>query len=84
MVYVCEECQWDIFADEHLKNFYYGSTLTNKYCKTGVHEHTLLRSWFVKTWNIFNTGLIFTPEVYLLCKKVWDARGPGRWILIYP
>ena len=25
--------------------------------------------------NFLNTGLIFTPEVFILCRKVW---GPGR------
>ena len=25
----------------------------------------------------FNTGLIFTPEVFVLCKKVWGPREPG-------
>ena len=32
---------------EHLQIFWHGNTLTNKYCKTGVLEHTLLRTWFV-------------------------------------
>ena len=33
---------------EHVQIFRYGSTLTNKYCKMGVREGTLLRSRFVK------------------------------------
>ena len=28
--------------------------------------------------NFFHTGLIFTPEVYILCKKVWAPRGAGE------
>ena len=27
--------------------------------------------------NSFNAGLIFTPEVFIPCKKVWEPRGPG-------
>ena len=27
--------------------------------------------------DFFNTGLIFTPEVFILYKKVWGARGTG-------
>ena len=26
--------------------------------------------------NFLKTGLIFTPEVFVLCKKVWGPRGP--------
>ena len=26
--------------------------------------------------NYLKTGLIFTPEVFVLCKKVWGPRGP--------
>ena len=26
--------------------------------------------------NFFNAGLIFTPEDFILCKKVWSLRGP--------
>ena len=26
--------------------------------------------------NCFNTGLTFTPEGFILCKKVWGPRGP--------
>ena len=33
---------------DHLQIFWYGNTLTNKYCKTGVLERTLLRTRFVK------------------------------------
>ena len=25
--------------------------------------------------NYFNTGLIFTPELFFLCKKVWGTEG---------
>ena len=25
--------------------------------------------------NFFNAGLIFTPEVFILCKKVWELGG---------
>ena len=25
----------------------------------------------------FNAGLLFTPEVFILRKKVWEPRGPG-------
>ena len=27
--------------------------------------------------NFFNTSLIFTPEVFIQSKNVWDPRGPG-------
>ena len=41
---------------------------------------------FSTLWNkyhdFFNTGLSFTREVIILCKKVWRMREP--WILIYP
>ena len=31
----------------------------------------------MKTINFLNTSLIFTPEVFILCKQVWGSRGPG-------
>ena len=31
----------------------------------------------INTMNSFNTGLIFTPEVFILCKQVRESRGPG-------
>ena len=34
--------------NEHIKIFWYERTLTNKYCKTGIRERTLLKSRFVK------------------------------------
>ena len=27
--------------------------------------------------SFFNTGQIFTPEVFTLCKKVWRPKGAG-------
>ena len=35
---------------EHLQIFWYGNTLTNKYCKTGLLERILLRTRFVKAY----------------------------------
>ena len=31
----------------------------------------------INIMNFFNTGLIFTPEVVILYKKLWPVRGPG-------
>ena len=28
--------------------------------------------------NFLNTGLIFTTDVFILCKKIWRLRGPGN------
>ena len=25
-----------------------------------------------------NTGVIFTPEAYILCENVWESRWPGN------
>ena len=33
--------------------------------------------------NFFNAGLSFTPEVYVLYKKVEGAGGQEPWIFIY-
>ena len=45
------------FLNEQVQIFWYERTLTNRYCKTGVRERTLLRSCFVKacslTWEWF-------------------------------
>ena len=30
----------------------------------------------INIMNFLKTGLIFTPEVFVLCKKVWGPRGP--------
>ena len=38
-------------------------------------SHSLL--YETNIMDFFNTGLIFTPEVFILCKKVWGARGTG-------
>ena len=27
--------------------------------------------------NFIKTGLIFTPDVFILCEKVWGLRGSG-------
>ena len=35
----------------------------------------------INIMNFLNTVLIFTPEVFILCKNVWGTEGP--WILIY-
>ena len=35
---------------QHLQIFWYGSKLTNKYCKPWVGEYNLLRGWFAKAW----------------------------------
>ena len=32
---------------------------------------------------IFNTYLIFTPEAFFQCKKVWGLRGPGALNFLY-
>ena len=31
--------------------------------------------------NFLNTGLIFTPEVFIPCKKVWESRRPNAGCL---
>ena len=36
----------------------------------------------INTMNFFNLGLIFTPEVFIKCKKAWGTRGPGAVNLI--
>ena len=44
------------FASSIRTNIWYVSTLTNKYCKTGVGERRLQWSWFVKAFiagNVF-------------------------------
>ena len=33
--------------------------------------------------NFFNTSLIFTPEVFILCKNVYGPRGPGAEAMNY-
>ena len=37
-----------LLLNEHVQICWYGSTLTNKYCKTGVRESKLPRYWFGK------------------------------------
>ena len=35
----------------------------------------------INVMNVFNTDLIFTPEVFILCKKYEDKGNQGRQIL---
>ena len=35
----------------------------------------------INIMNILNIGLIFTPEVIILCKKVWGMRGLWKVVL---
>ena len=37
----------------------------------------------VKKCVFFNTYLIFTPEAFFQCKKVWGLRGPGALNFLY-
>ena len=49
MFCVCEEYKQHFLSAKSANIFYYGSTLTNKYCKTGVRERLLLlRNQFIK------------------------------------
>ena len=34
--------------------------------------------------KFFNTGLIFGPAVFILCKKVWEMRVEGREVRYTP
>ena len=55
---------------DHLQIFWYGNTLTNKYCKTGVLEHTLLRTRFV--WSVCMCH-IWQEQFYWCCMYAkWD------------
>ena len=58
---ICSSNQLDWFLfDRELRHerVEHGSTFTNKYCKTRVREHTLLRKWFFKAWNVQKQTII--------------------------
>ena len=70
---------WGIFRT--LSNIYNEALIVNGWMVNGCNYFcgiSLSRSLLheVNIMNFFNTGLIFTLEVVILCKKLWRARGP--------
>ena len=31
----------------------------------------------MNTMDFLNTGLVFTPELFILCKNIWGPKGTG-------
>ena len=50
-----------LFA-EHIHIFKHGSMLTNKWCKTQVHEQTSLTILFVKAWLVITRKLVMQSQ----------------------
>ena len=48
-----KKCVRYFLLHQHIQIFWYGNILKNKYRKTGAIECILLRSWLVKTCNIY-------------------------------
>ena len=52
-------------------------TCYNYFCNT---YHLFISSGSLNKYHFFNADLIFTPEVFIQCKKVWETgsrcRGP--------
>ena len=72
---VCLE-HWHIQKHRHIQNPVKHVIVKsyNYFCNI-IFSRSLL--YEINIMNSFNAGLIFTPEVFIPCKKVWEPRGPG-------
>ena len=69
---LCQTCKIERFA----KIINFNNCLRNlSFSRSLLYE--------TNTMNYFNTGLIFTPEVLILCKNGWGSRETVSYILIH-
>ena len=50
------------------------------------HYQLFMSSSSWNKYDLFNAGLIYIPESFIQCKKIWgpESRGPGPWIFYIP
>ena len=46
-----------------------------KFLRTPILQNTSGKLLLTDTMNLFNTSLVFTPEVFIPCKKAWEPSG---------